>query len=138
MNKFLPKSATSAASARRGAAFLLLVVMVLLVTMSATQWLLTRSLANRKGEINRLRARSMVAAMNQAQALGSDRQATLRLPVDDASDQRIEVVASSDGATLTAIWLRGNSELARVVRPLEAQPSSTHSADQQNQESGKQ
>ncbi len=110
------RTAKAAASARQGAAFLLLVMVVLLVIVAATQWLVGSSVTNRKGEADRLRARSLIAAIDQAQGL-SDLQGPLRLPIDETNNERIEVVASDDDSTLTAIWLRGDAEIARLVRP---------------------
>ncbi len=132
------RSAKSAASTRPGAAFLLLVMMLLIVIVSATQWLVTGSVANRKGEVNRLRARSMIAAMHQAQALATDWQTPLRLPIDGTRDERIEVVASDDGSSLTAIWRRGEMEIARLMRPLNAHSDQTGSAEKLDQDAGKQ
>ena len=118
MNRF-SGPAKSAAAARRGAGFLLLVMMILLVIVSATQWLVTASLANQKGENDRLRARSMLAAMNQAQALQSDWATPLRLPIANNKQERIEVQANADRTSLTAIWLRSETEISRLTRPIQ-------------------
>ncbi len=113
------RPAKSAAAARRGAGFLMLVMMILLVIISATQWLVTASLANQQGESDRLRARSMLAAMNQAQALQSDWTTPLRLPIAKNNQERIEVKANADRTLLTAIWLRGDTEVSRLTRPIQ-------------------
>ena len=113
------RPAKSAAAARRGAGFLMLVMMILLVIISATQWLVTASLANQQGESDRLRARSMLAAMNQAQALQSDWTTPLRLPIAKNNEERIEVKANADRTLLTAIWLRSDTEVSRLTRPIQ-------------------
>ena len=138
MNHLSKRSAKSAASTRQGGAFLLLVMMLLIVIVSATQWLVSGSVANRQGENNRLRARSMIAAMDQAQALASDWQVPLRLPIDESLDERIEVVASDDRSSLTAIWLRGEMEIARLTRPVDSPLDQTRSAEKLDQDAGKQ
>lgn len=138
MNHLSERSAKSAASTRQGGAFLLLVMMLLIVIVSATQWLVSGSVANRQGENNRLRARSMIAAMDQAQALASDWQVPLRLPIDESRDERIEVVASDDRSSLTAIWLRGELEITRLTRPVNSPLDQTRSAEKLDQDAGKQ
>jgi hypothetical protein len=127
MSKFKQSSAKSKASSRRGAAFLLLVMMVLLVILAATQWLVTSSVAYRKGEIDQLRSRTMIAALDRAQAVAG--QESLRLPIDDASDERIEITRPADGASITAVWLRGNKEISRIIRPARAEAGSSPAAD---------
>lgn len=102
---------------RHGAAFLLLVVMLLLVIASATQWLATGAVAMRKSELDRLRTISMIAAIEQAKAVIDGWDTTLRLPVNKQQDERIEISATQRPATITAVWLRRNTEIARLSRP---------------------
>ena len=96
----------------------MLVMMILLVILSATQWLARASLTHQQGESDRLRARSMLAAMSRAQTLTSDWTKPLRLPVDEANDEWILVKANADRTLLTATWLRGETEVTRLTRPL--------------------
>ena len=109
-----------AAKRRRGAAFLLLVMMVLLVILAATQWLATATIANQQHENAGLHARSLGAALRQAQTLSLDWDQPLLLPIADNQKERIEIRADANMTTLTAIWMRGETEIARMSRPFES------------------
>ena len=102
---------------RRGAAFLLLVFMLLLVIVAATKSLVTGTISQRRAELNQHRARMMIAAIDQSRALRTETQNSLRFPINDSRDERIEVIANDDRSQLIARWMRDQTQIAQLTRP---------------------
>ena len=118
IGRLMSSSDRNLAAKRRGAGFIFLVMMVLLVIISATQWLVSASVANQRGDLMRLRAHSMLAAIEQSRLLETNGQAPLRFPINDAIDEKIIVTQNDGGSTVTAVWLRGEVTLAEMTRPI--------------------
>ncbi len=102
---------------RRGAAFLLLVFMLLLVIVAATKSLVTGTISQRRAELNQRRARMMITAIDQSRALPAEGQISLRFPIDDSRDERIEVTPNDDRSQLIARWMRDQKQIAQLARP---------------------
>ena len=103
---------------RTGAAFLLLIFLVLLVVLGAAQTMVRSEMTARRGETGRQRVRSMVMAIDAAQDLGRESTDALRLPIDTAAKEFIEVTVSQDGSSVVARWLRGDQLIDQMKQNL--------------------
>ena len=104
---------------RRGAAFLILIVLVLLLVLSSTQMLIRNEMATRRGESGRVSARSLRHAIDVAGPLLSTSLDRVRLPIDEATDQSIEVAVDHSNSMITASWFRGDQlidQMNQVIR----------------------
>lgn len=102
---------------RRGAVFLLLVFLLLLVIVAATQSMVQREIAGRKAERDRLRGRSLNAAI--ATLYDADESIeTIQLPVDGdlQNDGFIEVQADRQANQFTATWHRNDVVIDRMTK----------------------
>ena len=103
---------------RTGAAFLLLIFLVLLVVLGAVQTMVRSEMTARRGETGRQRVRSMVMAIDAAQDLGRESTDAVRLPIDTAAKEFIEVTVSQDGSSVVARWLRGDQLIDQMKQNL--------------------
>ena len=115
---------------RPGAAFLMLVVMILLVVVGATQTLLRNELTLRRGETDRIRVRTLRAAIEAVQSADSlasagDESAPIRLPLDDSSGQFIEVTINQDQSQITARWTKGGRVIDEMTHRIQTKREST-------------
>ena len=83
INTSAAKSSVTRRHSRKGAAFLILVILVLLVVVGATQGLLRGELTTRRSEVDRLRARSMTAAIEAAEQAMMKSVDQIRLLMDE-------------------------------------------------------
>ena len=108
---------------RSGAVFLILILATAMVVMGFTQTALRGVLAERKSMAQSHLQRQLQAAIdctrNSAAAV---EMVPIILPVNDVSDERIEVIR--DGATITARWIADGTERASLTRvnPAETEP----------------
>lgn len=116
----------SSAAKRSGAAFLMLVVMVLLVVVGATQSLVRSELTTRRSDTDRVRLRSMTAALDAVLRQDRELSAPIRLPVDDATDQYIEVSPGPTESHLRARWFQGEKMVTQMQRTKEPSKSESN------------
>jgi hypothetical protein len=110
--------------ARSGAAFLILIVLVLLVVVGATQTLVRSEVTARRSEVERMRVRTMRAAINAATQAAIDSEAPVRLPLLDVPSESIEVSVNEDQSTVTARWLKGEQVIDQMKQKIEKQVES--------------
>lgn len=110
---------------RRGAAFLILVVLVLLVVVDATRTLVRSEVSSRQYERGQARLRSMRAAINAASQTPLESNTPIRFPVDQRSEEHIEVTAAEDGLRITARWLKGDQEIDKMTQTIGIQAEKT-------------
>ena len=104
---------------RSGAAFLILVVLVLLVVIGSTQTLVRSELTARRSEVDRIRVRSMLSAIDAAQKLDADPAQVVRFPLDDAGKAYIETSINEAQSHLIARWVEGDTVVDEVRRKIE-------------------
>ncbi len=108
---------------RSGAVLLILILATAMVVMGFTQTALRGVLTERKSVAQSHLQRQLQAAIdctrNSAAAV---EMVPIILPVNDLSDERIEVIR--DGATITARWIADGTERASLTRvnPAETEP----------------
>ena len=112
------KNQISSRTRRKGAAFLLLVFLVLLVVLGATQTMVRSEMTTRRGELGRQRLRSMVIAIDAAQNLSGESANPVRLPIDPAANEFIEVTVDQDASSVVARWLRGDQLIDEMKQNL--------------------
>ena len=112
------KNQISSRTRRKGAAFLLLVFLVLLVVLGATQTMVRSEMTTRRGELGRQRLRSMVIAIDAAQNLSGESTDPVRLPIDPAANEFIEVTVNQDASSVVARWLRGDQLIDEMKQNL--------------------
>ena len=112
------KNQISNRTPRTGAAFLLLIFLVLLVVLGAAQTMVRSEMTTRRGEVGRQRVRSMVMAIDAAQDLGGESTDALRLPIDPAAKEFIEVTINRDASSVVARWLRGDQLIDEMKQNL--------------------
>ncbi len=112
------KNQISGRTPRTGAAFLLLIFLVLLVVLGAAQTMVRSEMANRRGEVGRQRVRSMVMAIHAVQDLSGESSDALRLPIDPAANEFIEVTVNRDASSVVARWLRGDQLIDEMKQNL--------------------
>ncbi len=110
---------------RSGAAFLILIVVVLLVVVAATQTLVRSELSGRRSESDRMRVRAMKAAIDAVSESNVDSGELVRLPLDDASREHIEVTLNEEESVITARWLRGDQLIDEMKHKIEIESEST-------------
>jgi type II secretory pathway component PulK len=106
--------------ARRGAAFLLLVVLVLLAVLGASQSVLQGEITHRRSEADQHRVRIMnraigSVALHVSELAASDSNDSMRLPVNDATEEFIEVSWDESKTKLMAQWRRGDQVLDQMT-----------------------
>jgi hypothetical protein len=112
------KNQISSRTRRTGAAFLLLVFLVLLVVLGATQTMVRSEMTTRRGELGRQRLRSMLIAIDAAQNLSGESTDPVRLPIDPAANEFIEVTVNQDASSVVARWLRGDQLIDEMKQNL--------------------
>ena len=118
------KNQISNRSPRNGAAFLLLIFLVLLVVLGATQTMVRSEMTTRRNEQGRLRIRSMVTAIDAAQNMAGESIASVRLPIEPASNEFIEVTINQDDSRVVARWLRGDQVIDEMTQQLDKKAES--------------
>jgi hypothetical protein len=114
----------SKCSARKGAAFLLLIFLVLLVVLGATQTMVRSEMTTRRSEQGRLRIRSMVTAIDAAQNMTGESTDSVRLPIESAANEFIEVTVYKNDSRVVARWLRGNQVIDEMTQKLDIKAES--------------
>ncbi len=109
----------SKCSARTGAAFLLLIFLVLLVVLGATQTMVRSEMTTRRSEQGRLRIRSMVTAIDAAQKMSGESTDAVRLPIEPATNEFIEVTIHKNDSRVVARWLRGDQVIDEMTQKLD-------------------
>ena len=111
-------------SPRNGAAFLLLIFLVLLVVLGATQTMVRSEMTTRRNEQGRLRIRSMVTAIDAAQNMAGESTDSVRLPIEPAANEFIEVTINQDESRVVARWLRGDQVIDEMTQQLDKKAES--------------
>lgn len=120
----MKKQQFSKRSVRTGAAFLLLIFLVLLVVLGATQTMVRSEMTARRGEQSRLRVRSMLTAIDAVQNMASEFSTPIRLPIEPASNEFIEVTVNQDESRIDARWMRGDQVLDEMTQKLDLKAES--------------
>ncbi len=119
------KNYFSTRSVRTGAAFLLLIFLVLLVVLGATQTMVRTEMMNRRNEQGRLRIRSLVTAIVAAQNMTGESTTSVRLPIEPAANEFIEVTVNKNESRVVARWLRGDQVLDEMTQELDLKAESS-------------
>jgi hypothetical protein len=81
-------------------------------------------MATRRSEQDRLRIRSMVTAIDAAQNLTGESNDSVRLPIEPASNEFIEVTINQDESRAVARWLRGDQVIDEMTQKLDMKAES--------------
>lgn len=108
---------------RRGAVFLLLVVLVLLAVLGASQSVLRSEITHRRSELGQHRIRTMNQAIGTTIPIAnelteSEFPAPIRLPVNEATEEFIDVAWDTSKTKLVAQWRRGDQVLDQMVKTI--------------------
>lgn len=125
INTIPVKSSVTRRHSRKGAAFLILVILVLLVVVGATQGLLRGELTTRRSEVDRLRARSMTAAIEAAEQAMMKSVDPIRLPVDESWDEYLELSINKDKSQITARWVKRDQVIDEMRQAIEKRVESS-------------
>lgn len=125
INTSVAKSSVTRRHSRKGAAFLILVILVLLVVVGATQGLLRGELTTRRSEVDRLRARSMTAAIEAAEQAMMKSVDPIRLPMDESSDEYVELSINKDKSQITARWVKRDQVIDEMRQTIEKRVESS-------------
>lgn len=98
----------------------MLVVLVLLVIIAAAKTMIVSEISLRRAEVSSLRVETLSIAIDRALTLDLGSAGPVRLPVDPALDQWIEVTVTDDG--VLARWYSGDVVLDEIARPSESDP----------------
>ncbi len=102
-------------SKRDGVAFLMVIFVTALVVMAFLQTALRSVISERTAERQRQSTKQLETAIECTRIpAGASRPNKITLPLDQESDERIEVIR--DGNTITARWMTGNQERDSLTR----------------------
>jgi hypothetical protein len=101
------------------------VILVLLVVVGATQGLLRGELTTRRSEVDRLRARSMTAAIEAAEQAMMKSVDPIRLPMDESSDEYVELSINKDKSQITARWVKRDQVIDEMRQAIEKRVESS-------------
>ena len=100
---------------RRGTAFLLLVVALVIVVMACTQAFVRAEVTSRRNGKNQRNLKQLQAAIDATrQLLAVDHFATISLPLNEETAERIEITRQEDA--ITARWMQGDTETESLTR----------------------
>ena len=98
----------------------MLVVLVLLVIVAAVKTMIESEISLRRAELSAVRGKTLNAAIDRALGGELGSAGPVRLPVDPAADQWIEITVADD--EVRARWYAGDAVLDEAARPSESDP----------------